>query len=134
MASMLPPGAGRNTVTLRYLRHFNLLYAEPFEEGSLKTIFSNILQWYIDLQNNGSPPLPSSIKPIKDKVVDSTIELYKKIQDSPALLPTPQKSHYIYNLRDISKVFQGICQAKARAFKDDNDFIKLWAHECMRVF
>jgi dynein heavy chain len=46
------------------------------------------------------------------------------------LLPTPAKSHYVYNLRDISKVFQGISKTTQRSFKDDNDFIKLWAHEC----
>ena len=28
---MLPPIGGRNVVTMRYIRHFNLLYVEPFE-------------------------------------------------------------------------------------------------------
>jgi len=44
------------------------------------------------------------------------------------------KSHYVYNLRDVSKVFQGIAKAKDKSFQDTNDFIKLWAHECLRVF
>lgn len=29
--SMLPPTGGRNVVTMRYIRHFNLLYVEPFD-------------------------------------------------------------------------------------------------------
>ena len=49
-------------------------------------------------------------------------------------MPTPAKSHYIYNLRDISKVFQGISKATNKSFQNDSDFIKLWAHECQRVF
>ena len=39
-------------------------------------------------------------------VVAATIEVYNSI--SAELLPTPSKFHYTFNLRDISKVFQGL--------------------------
>ncbi len=78
--------------------------------------------------------LPKAITNLKDNVVTSTIELYNKVQTSKELLPTPAKSHYIYNLRDLSKVFQGITKATGRALQTENDFIKLWAHECSRIF
>ena len=48
---MLPPLGGRNSVTMRYLRHFNLLYVEPFEAESLTRIFTNILEWYFISQS-----------------------------------------------------------------------------------
>lgn len=48
--------------------------------------------------------------------------------------PTPAKSHYTYNLRDVSKVFQGISKTSPRAVRNEDDMIKIWAHECMRVF
>lgn len=38
-------------------------------------------------------------------VVDATIEVFNTI--TKELLPTPQKSHYTFNLRDLAKVFQG---------------------------
>lgn len=30
ITAMLPPTGGRNTVSLRYMRHYNLMYVEPF--------------------------------------------------------------------------------------------------------
>ena len=39
-------------------------------------------------------------------VVAATIEVYNSI--SAELLPTPSKFYYTFNLRDISKVFQGL--------------------------
>ena len=81
-----------------------------------------------------SNPLSKAITNLRDNVVNSTLDLYERIQTCKELLPTPAKSHYIYNLRDISKVFQGISKCVQKSFRDDNDFIKLWAHECQRVF
>ena len=37
-------------------------------------------------------------------VVAATIEVYNTIRAE--LLPTPAKSHYLYNMRDLSKLFQ----------------------------
>ena len=48
--------------------------------------------------------------------------------------PTPAKSHYTYNLRDVSKVFAGIYKSSPKAISSDEDMIKLWAHECLRIF
>ena len=90
-----------------------------------------MLEWYyISLPQS----LPKAITNMKDNVIGSTIELYRKVQSSKELLPTPAKSHYIYNLRDLSKVFQGIAKATNKSFFNENDFVKLWAHECSRIF
>ncbi len=37
-------------------------------------------------------------------LVSATLEVYDLAQQQ--LLPTPTKSHYTFNLRDVSKVFQ----------------------------
>ena len=131
VTAMGPPSQGRNSITARYIRHFNVLYAEPFENSSLVRIFTNILEWFF---MNNSTNFAKSVTNLQDSIVNSTILLYTTIKNSKELLPTPAKSHYIYNLRDISKVFQGITKASFKSLRDDNDFIKLWAHECMRVF
>lgn len=129
VTTMGPPSLGRNMITRRYLRHFFIMYTESFSQSSLETIFSSILDWYF-LNVRGK--LPTVIVGLKDSIIRATIKVYDSVIGS--LLPTPSKSHYLYNLRDISRVFQGITKATLRSFSDANDFIKLWAHECTRVF
>lgn len=41
---------------------------------------------------------------IAANMVAATLDIYNTIADN--LLPTPAKSHYTFNLRDLSKVFQ----------------------------
>ncbi len=57
-----------------------------------------------------------SIQEACDPVVAATIELYNSIRVE--LLPTPSKSHYTFNLRDLSKVVQGCMRADARTTSD----------------
>ena len=46
-----------------------------------------------------------------DKVTFCTLELYKAIiKDLP---PTPSKFHYIFNLRDLSRVYNGLTLTNA---------------------
>lgn len=47
--------------------------------------------------------------PLNETLVDATIKVYSTI--TSGLLPTPAKSHYTFNLRDLSKVFQGVLMA-----------------------
>lgn len=79
VAAMLPPIGGRNVVTMRYVRHFNLMYVEPFDGESLLKIFGTVLEWYF---TNLPQSLPKAITNLKDNIIGSTIELYTKIQTS----------------------------------------------------
>uniref|UniRef100_A0A674D5A9 Dynein axonemal heavy chain 1 n=1 Tax=Salmo trutta TaxID=8032 RepID=A0A674D5A9_SALTR len=111
--AMGPPGGGRNPITQRFTRHFNFLSFTEMEDASKKKIFSTILgNWMGETPLNG--PL-----------VDATIRVYATITSQ--LLPTPAKSHYTFNLRDLSKVFQGILMAEMH-------LLQLWYHESCRVF
>lgn len=65
-------------------------------------------------------------------MIYATMNIYQDIMRE--LLPTPAKSHYIFNLRDVSKVFQGVLLSKPMYINSSASIIKLWAHEVMRVF
>lgn len=50
------------------------------------------------------------------------------------MLPTPDKSHYIFNLRDLSKCVQGILQASNTHYNQELQILRLFFHETTRVF
>jgi len=127
---MGPPGAGKNYVTDRYIRHFVALYVEPYSDDSLMTIFCNVLDWAF-LQHE-KVTFSAGVRGLKDKITSATIATYTELKN--IFRPTPAKSHYTYNLRDVSKVFQGISKTTPRAVRNEEEMIKLWAHECTRVF
>ena len=123
---MGPPGGGKTRITQRYVRHFNVLNFVPFDNDSLNRVFGSIMDWFLNKGHQGS------VKSLGTAVVQATINVYDTISDT--LLPTPTKSHYTFNLRDMSKVVQGILQVLPPALPDKDSFVRLWHHECMRVF
>eukprot|EP00741_Cyanophora_paradoxa_P007767 tig00001206_g7515.t1 len=125
VAAMGPPGGGRNPVTQRYLRHYNLVGFTVQNDESLGRIFSCIVDWYL-------ADFPAQMRGLGRPIVDATIETYNEI--ARVLLPTPAKSHYTFNLRDLSKVFQGVLSAYAPKITSQDALIRLWAHELCRVF
>ena len=103
ISALGPPGGGRQHVTQRLQRHYNFLtYTEMLVE-SMSTIFTNILSAFYA---NFREEVQNCIKPL----VDASLEVYDNILNGP-LKPIPSKSHYTFNLRDISKIFQGLCIA-----------------------
>ncbi|KAJ7552868.1 hypothetical protein O6H91_06G073600 [Diphasiastrum complanatum] len=123
---MGPPGGGRNPVTNRFLRHFNFLSFNEMSNDSLMQIFSTILNATL------SQKFPVALHTIGVPIVAGTIGTYNTIRRE--LLPTPSKSHYTFNLRDLSKVVQGVLRADPKHNTGLNSMLTLWLHEAMRVF
>uniref|UniRef100_A0A8C5KDU7 Dynein axonemal heavy chain 1 n=1 Tax=Jaculus jaculus TaxID=51337 RepID=A0A8C5KDU7_JACJA len=137
VCAMGPPGGGRNAITPRLTRHFNYLSFIEMDEVSKKHIFSTILRCWMDGllgERSYREPVPGSpnITQFNEPLVEATIKVYATITSQ--LLPTPAKSHYTFNLRDLSKVFQGILMADPAKVEDQVQLLQLWYHENCRVF
>uniref|UniRef100_A0A183SIA1 Dynein heavy chain 7, axonemal n=1 Tax=Schistocephalus solidus TaxID=70667 RepID=A0A183SIA1_SCHSO len=127
VTAMGPPGGGRNDVTPRFMRHFHAISMVPFNDDTLVRIFSTLMMTYMRTQEFSSDYIS-----LGSTMVAATLDVYKAAMDN--LLPTPAKSHYIFNLRDFSRVILGICLINKEHVEDKKTFIRLWAHEVMRVF
>ena len=121
-----PPGGGRAVTTPRFTRHFNVLCVPAASDSALTLIFTSILSGFLSTKFD-----PEVVK-LCGGVVAATIEVYSKISEE--LLPTPAKFHYTFNLRDISKVFQGMLMIRTRKCSTADTFTRLWVHECLRIF
>jgi dynein heavy chain len=126
IAAMGPPGAGKNDISARYCWHYNLVIFNPYIGDGLARIFDTIMKWFLSR-------FGSAVTALSKNIVLSSIDIYETVAKD--LRPTPEKSHYTFNLRDISRVFQGICNCdKDGSLPGPEDLMKCWWHEIERVF
>ncbi|XP_027593384.2 dynein heavy chain 10, axonemal isoform X1 [Pipra filicauda] len=125
VAAMGKAGGGRNEVDPRFISLFSVFNIPFPSEHSLKSIYSSILKGH-------TATFTEAISAISDKITLCTLELYKMIiSDLP---PTPSKFHYIFNLRDLSRVYNGLVLTSSERFQKVTQMVRVWRNECLRVF
>ena len=113
-------------MTPRLFRHFNMLWVPELSHQSMKTIFKAILHGYLSHKSDG-------VSMYSESIIKTAVEVYNKTKDE--FLPTPTKSHYTFNLRDLSKVVQGMTMCPVENIGTEKDYlIMLFMHETQRVF
>ena len=120
-----PPGGGRNTVTPRVIRHCHMMTVPDVSETSMKRIFNSIMSGFLGT-------FPEEFHSMASKIVDATTLTYQAC--CKELLPTPAKTHYTFNLRDLAKVIQGVLQADPKQITEPATLTLMWCHEAQRVF
>lgn len=121
------PGGSRQSVYERFLCHFNIFAINEFSNETMTKIFSGILLHGLQSRGHGL-----DIASTVNQIVGATIRIFLAVNDH--LRPTPNKSHYVYNLRDIARVCAGCALLRKESSERKSVFAKLWMHETMRVF
>ncbi|XP_065591374.1 dynein axonemal heavy chain 17 isoform X2 [Cyrtonyx montezumae] len=121
------PTAGSFTIDPRLQRHF-CVFAMSFPgKDALLTIYSAILTQHLALQN-----VPLSVQNLQAELVAAALALHQRV--TTTFLPTAIKFHYLFNLRDLSNVFQGLLFSTAECLQSPTDLVRLWLHEAERVY
>ena len=95
------PTAGSFTINPRLQRHFSVFAVSFPGTDALITIYQSILGGHISAGG-----FNTQIQRNAEKIVTGALALHTKVTTS--FLPTAIKFHYIFNLRDLSNIFQVI--------------------------
>ena len=136
VSCMQTPQGGRNDIPARMKRQFFCFNIILPSVQSINDIFGQML--------DGRFPdgeVSKAGMAVVNKLTAATIDLWTQMRTR--MLPTPSKFHYIFNLRDLSRVFQGILLTPKEVINTGGEqvpaspeytILRLWAHECERVF
>ncbi|XP_032178404.1 dynein heavy chain 2, axonemal isoform X10 [Mustela erminea] len=140
MAAMGPPGGGRTAISPRLQGRFNIINmtfptaGQELAKASVRACpqESQITRIFGTMINQKLQDFEEEVKAIGNVVTEATLDVYNTVVQR--FLPTPAKIHYLFNLRDISKVFQGMLRANKDFHDTKSSITRLWIHECFRVF
>jgi dynein heavy chain, axonemal len=144
VAAMNTPGGGKNDVPNRLKRQFAIFNVPLPSVAAINGIFGKLLEGRFT-----TDVVSEEMAGVARELVPLTIMLWNKIQAK--MLPTPAKFHYLFNMRELSKVFQGVILASRDRFAKNSTLdpmpaygghvtspegylVALWIHECRRVF
>lgn len=137
VAAMTHPGGGRNDIPNRLKRQFFSFNLVLPALASIDDLYGLMLKGRFPSAEFNADALS-----VVEKLTTATIELWRKVKAK--MLPTPAKFHYVFNMRELSRVFQGVLLTPKSTILTGGqqtpntnqglNLLRLWKHECARVF
>jgi hypothetical protein len=119
------PTAGSFVVHPRYQGQFATFAVPLPDNNSLTTIYGSLMTQHFS-------NFPGALRDCCDSITRATLEVHRQVRET--FISSTLKFHYQFNMRDLSNIFQGICNITPRSRFDKVKLIRLWRHECLRVF
>jgi dynein heavy chain len=123
--SCLNPTAGSFYIDPRLQRSYCTYAVQMPAPDSLSTIFRSILTGHFE-------PFSPDIQKSVVNFVNATVEIQMLVANS--FFPTAIKFHYVFNLRDVGNIFEGLLRSLPANYPNGLMMARLWMHECERVF
>ncbi|CAF3576711.1 unnamed protein product [Rotaria sordida] len=124
------PTARNFTTDSRIQRYFAVFAISFPGQDSLQTIYNSILSQHLPASPNA--PFTQAVQRYAPQLVDGALAVHQRI--AATFLPTAIKFHYIFNLRDLSNIFQSILFATGECVKTTKDLVRLYVHEAEIVY
>lgn len=123
------PTAGAFTIDTRLQRHFFTFAVNFPNDAALFHIYHTILSQHLE---NDNKRFTYHHKRICKGLVLMGLNLHNRI--AQLFLPTALKFHYIFNLRDLANIYQGLLFATKDTCPEYEDLARLYIHEAFRVY
>ncbi|RHY51106.1 hypothetical protein DYB38_003376 [Aphanomyces astaci] len=126
VAAMQHAKDGKQDIPNRLKRQFFAWNVVVPTMDVVDSIYGQMLKW-----RAGFPRVDKSVADMAGKLTSATLHVWAFLRK--VMLPTPQKFHYLFTMRDLGRIFQGIL----RGFDGvgvDRGLVRLWRHECERLF
>ncbi|XP_053669700.1 dynein axonemal heavy chain 10 [Anopheles nili] len=124
IAAMGRAGGGRNEVDSRFISMFSVVNIIFPNDDTLHHIYMSILKGHLE-------PFVAELGANANKLIEITLALFKILVTK--LPPTPSKFHYIFNMKDLSRIFAGMMQIHPNYFKETRHLVRVWRNEFSRV-
>lgn len=92
VGAMGPPGGGRNSITQRYSRHYNVVSMTAFDVSNMTIIFRQLVEWWMGKHN-----YPAALTKLSKQLVAATIDTYLRYAaNNPVLRESRSASSMVH--------------------------------------